>query len=205
LKFLLCVKVASTFRTTSETMLGSPSFLRSRRMCPSNGLLAPELAAGIQRVKSAKSIGVRMGMRLALERLKIPRCASVIGGPYADDVKTRILNTLYFEPFREAGLLAIELAKETQGRIAEGMHWGDKDRVIYEAVLSAANEYPEEVTQIALELSARRDVPRQAIERGIAARKREAKMREEWRKSHPEEERANRLLPPPQFQLRPRR
>ena len=26
-----------------------------------NGLLAPELAAGIQRVKSAKSIGVRMG------------------------------------------------------------------------------------------------------------------------------------------------
>src|ERR1039457_5753981 len=32
-----------------------------------NGLLAPELAAGIQRVKSAKSIGVRMGNWLSLE------------------------------------------------------------------------------------------------------------------------------------------
>jgi hypothetical protein len=33
-----------------------------------NGLLAPELAAGIQRVKSAKSIGVRMGNWLSLKQ-----------------------------------------------------------------------------------------------------------------------------------------
>ena len=33
-----------------------------------NGLLAPELAAGIQRVKSAKSIGVRAGNRLSLKQ-----------------------------------------------------------------------------------------------------------------------------------------
>lgn len=39
---------------------------------------------------------------------------------------------------REAGSLAMELAKEAQGLIAEGMLFGDKDQVIYEAVLSAA-------------------------------------------------------------------
>jgi site-specific recombinase XerD len=33
-----------------------------------NGLLAPELAAGIQRVKSAKSIGVRAGNWLSLKQ-----------------------------------------------------------------------------------------------------------------------------------------
>src|SRR5579871_6918509 len=33
-----------------------------------NGLLAPELAAGIARVKSAKSIGVRMGNWLSLKQ-----------------------------------------------------------------------------------------------------------------------------------------
>jgi hypothetical protein len=49
---------------------------------------------------------------------------------------------------REAGLLALELAKETQGSIAEGMHFSSQDQVVYEAVLSAAREFPEEVTQI---------------------------------------------------------
>jgi hypothetical protein len=41
-----------------------------------NGLLAPELAAGIQRVKSAKSIGVRAGNWLSLKHsstCRIPR------------------------------------------------------------------------------------------------------------------------------------
>jgi hypothetical protein len=33
-----------------------------------NGLLAPEIAAGIQRVKSAKSIGVRAGNWLSLKQ-----------------------------------------------------------------------------------------------------------------------------------------
>ena len=88
----------------------------------------------------------------------------------------------------EAGLLALELAKETQGRIAEGMHFGDKDQVVYEALLSAGKEFPDEVTQIALELCARRDEPQHAIQRAIEAEEQEAKQREEWRKNHPEEE-----------------
>ncbi|HUZ95810.1 MAG TPA: hypothetical protein VMU57_12955 [Edaphobacter sp.] len=97
---------------------------------------------------------------------------------------------------REAGLLALDLAKETQGLIAEGMHFGDKDQVVYEALLSAAKEFPEEVTQIALELCARRDEPQHAIERAIETEERQAKLREEWRKKHPEEERTRRIPPP---------
>lgn len=40
-----------------------------------NGLLAPELAAGIQRVKSAKSIGVRAGSWLSLKQAQMLRKA----------------------------------------------------------------------------------------------------------------------------------
>ena len=97
---------------------------------------------------------------------------------------------------QEAGVLALELAKETQGLIAEGMHFGDKDQVVYEALLSAAKEFPEDVTQIALELCARRDEPQHAIERAIEAEERQTKLQEEWRKKHPEEERTRRVPPP---------
>jgi len=97
---------------------------------------------------------------------------------------------------REASLLALELAKETQGRVAEGMHFGEKNQIIYEAMLSAAPEFPEEVSQIALELSARRDEPRHATQRAIEAQERQAKLREEWLKNHPDENRTRRNIPP---------
>jgi len=97
----------------------------------------------------------------------------------------------------EAGLIAIELAKETQGLIAEDMHFGDKDKTVYEALLSAAPEFPDEVTQIALELCARRDEPQHAIERAIGAQEREARLREEWRRNHPESEKKRRIPVPP--------
>jgi len=97
---------------------------------------------------------------------------------------------------REAGLLALELAKETQGQIAEHMHFGDKDKVIYEALLRAATEFPDEVAQIALELCGRRDEPKHAILRAIAAQEREEKRREEWLKTHPEEKKPKRPPPP---------
>jgi hypothetical protein len=69
---------------------------------------------------------------------------------------------------REAGLIAIELAKETQDLVAEGMHFNDKDKGVYEALLSAAPEFPDEVAQIALELCGRRDEPEHAIQRRSA-------------------------------------
>ena len=97
----------------------------------------------------------------------------------------------------EAGLIAIELAKETQGLIAEDVHFGDKDKIVYEALLSAAPEFPDEVTQIALELCARRDEPQHAIERAIEEQERQARLREEWRKKNPESEKKRRILVPP--------
>ncbi len=97
---------------------------------------------------------------------------------------------------REAGLIALELAKETQGRIAEDMHFGDKDKVVYETMLWAATEFPDEVAQIALELCGRRDEPQHAIARAIAAQEQERKRTEEWLKTHPQEKRAKRPSPP---------
>ena len=105
---------------------------------------------------------------------------------------------------QEAGLVVIELAKETQGLIAEDVHFGDKDKVVYEALLSAAPEFPEEVTQIALELCARRDEPEHAIQRAIEAQERQARLREEWRKKHPESEKRKRIPIPPTMLSEPR-
>jgi hypothetical protein len=96
---------------------------------------------------------------------------------------------------KEASFLAIELAKETQGLIAEGMHFRDKDQVVYEALLSAGTEFPDKVTQIALELSARREEPQHVMQREYEAQVRQAKLREEWREKHPEEKTTKRTIP----------
>lgn len=98
---------------------------------------------------------------------------------------------------REAGLVALRLAREAQGLIAEGLHFGDKDKVIYEAALSAAPEFPEEVTQLALELGARLPEPAHAVQRREEERARERKRREEWAKQNPEKVRERQALPPP--------
>jgi hypothetical protein len=93
---------------------------------------------------------------------------------------------------REAGLLALELAKEGQGLIAEGMIFRDKDSVIYEAVLLAAPEFPDEVTQVALEVCRRRDEPAHATQRRTEKEERQTKLREEWQKKNPEKDRSSR-------------
>lgn len=90
---------------------------------------------------------------------------------------------------REAGSLALELAREAQGLIAEGMLFGDKDKVIYEAMLSAAPEFPDEVTQIALELCGRKNEPGHAVQRRREERDRRAKLRKEWEEKNPESKR----------------
>ena len=97
----------------------------------------------------------------------------------------------------EAGIVATELAKETQGLIAEGMHFGDKDKVIYEAALSAALEFPDEVTQLALELCGRRPEPAHAVRRRAEERAREKRRQEEWAKQNPEKVRERRATAVP--------
>jgi hypothetical protein len=98
---------------------------------------------------------------------------------------------------QEAGLLALALAKETQGQIAEGMLFGDKDNVIYQAALSAAPEFPEEVSQLALELCGRQPEPAHAIQRREEERAREKQRREERAKQNPEKARQRRASPLP--------
>jgi len=76
--------------TLEERKLGSPSTIvrmsAIRKLAveaTDNGLLAPELAAGIHRVKSAKSIGVRMGNWLSQKQaqalLNTPDCSTLKG------------------------------------------------------------------------------------------------------------------------------
>jgi hypothetical protein len=92
-------------------------------------------------------------------------------------------------PGREdAAEIAVALAREVQGRLAEYRHYvreGFQDT--YEALLYAAREKPDEVGQIALELSHRREQPRHALLREAEAEERRAEAREKARAANPEE------------------
>ena len=102
----------------------------------------------------------------------------------------------------EAGRLAIELAKELQGQVAEGRHFRDAGKPVYEALLSAAAEFPDEVAQMALEVCNRRDEPRHAILRSIEANEKREQREREWLAKNPEPKRAKRF--PPVFLSEPR-
>jgi hypothetical protein len=78
----------------------------------------------------------------------------------------------------EAGQVALALVREVQGRRAEGvMFVGNADRVICEALLQASPEYPEEVSQLVLELCGRREEDAAIAQRAAVAA--EARKREE--------------------------
>jgi hypothetical protein len=95
----------------------------------------------------------------------------------------------------EAGRLAIQLAKELQGQIAQGRHFRNADKPVYEALLSAATEFSDEVAQIALELCGRRDEPRHAILRSIEANEKREQREREWLAKNPEPKRPKRYPP----------
>lgn len=78
---------------------------------------------------------------------------------------------------KEAGQVALALVREVQGRQAEGvMFVGDAGKVVYEAMLQASPEYPDEVSQVALELCGRRKESAEVAQRAAEAAK--ARMRE---------------------------
>ena len=95
----------------------------------------------------------------------------------------------------EASGLAIELAKELQGEIAEGRHFRGAAKPVYEALLLAATEFPEDAAQIALELCARRDLPRHAILRSIVANEQRQQRERQWLAQNPEPKRPKRFPP----------
>jgi hypothetical protein len=92
-------------------------------------------------------------------------------------------------PGREdAAALSVALAREVQGRIAEGVIFIEgADRPVYEALLHAAQELPDEVSQIALELCNRRPEPEHAAIRRASAQEEHRKSQEAYAKSHPEQ------------------
>jgi hypothetical protein len=71
---------------------------------------------------------------------------------------------------KEAAKVALELARELQGILAEGVIVLDEiDVPIYQALLQAAPELPEEVAELALELAARRPESERVQGRRVAA------------------------------------
>lgn len=87
----------------------------------------------------------------------------------------------------EAAHLAVRLAQEIQGELAEGVYLLDNvERPVYEALFYAAFDFPDEVAEIALELCHRRPEPEHATKRRIAADEEQRRVQKEYEAKHPE-------------------
>lgn len=91
-------------------------------------------------------------------------------------------------PWRlEAAQTALRMAREVQATKAEGAYFRDnEDQKAYEALLNAAPDLPDEVTQVALELCGRKDPDPQITARAERAAERRREEREEFLRTHPE-------------------
>ncbi len=98
----------------------------------------------------------------------------------------------------EASRLALKLAREAQGRAAEGGWFqNDVDRKVYEALLYAAPEFPTEVSEVALELCRRTDESEEIETRVANFEARRRAEIAEYVKKHPEVTKRRRVAPPP--------
>ena len=99
----------------------------------------------------------------------------------------------------DAARLAIHLAKEVQGLRAEDVWFSDNsDQKVYEALCHAAPDFPDEVSQILLEVCHRRPQSPEIVAREIAYREKRRKEAAEQEESlSPELRRRRRSLPPP--------
>ncbi|MBP1093709.1 P-loop NTPase family protein [Bradyrhizobium diazoefficiens] len=98
-------------------------------------------------------------------------------------------------PWREeAAELALAIGREIQALNAEGNYYSDgHDKVVYEAVLSAAPELRDEVAQLCLELAERRDLDPAISARVEQAHERQREERRQYLEANPQRRRA----PPP--------
>jgi Transcriptional regulator, AbiEi antitoxin len=104
---------------------------------------------------------------------------------------------LEFPGRAEAGDVALTLAREIQGRRAEGVVFvGTADKIVYEAMLHAAPEHPDEVSEIALQLCGRRDDSPSIVDR---ARRHSEKQHRESIQEGARSSRRARLATPPIF------
>jgi hypothetical protein len=99
-------------------------------------------------------------------------------------------------PWREeAAELALAIGREVQALNAERDHYSDgHDKIVYEAVLSAAPELPDEVAQLCLELAERRDLDPAISARVEQAHERQREQRRQYLEANPERQRTP--LPP---------
>jgi hypothetical protein len=71
---------------------------------------------------------------------------------------------------RQVAELAIEIAREIQGRKAEGSYYsGGKDKIVYQVMLYAAPFFPDKVAALCLELARRRDPSPDIVARAAQA------------------------------------
>jgi hypothetical protein len=104
---------------------------------------------------------------------------------------------------KEAAELALVIGREVQALNAEGDYYSlDQDKAVYEAVLSAAPEMPDDVAQLCLELAHRRDLDPAIIVRVEQACERRREQRRQFLEANPE--RGERPFPPawPRGELR---
>ena len=82
---------------------------------------------------------------------------------------------------RQAAELALGIGREVQALNAEGNYYSDgHDKIVYEAMLSAAPELPDEVAQICLELAVRRDLDPAISARAEEAHERQREQRRQY-------------------------
>ena len=88
---------------------------------------------------------------------------------------------------KEAAELALAIGREVQALNAEGNYYSDgHDKAVYEAVLSAAPELPDEVAQLCLELAQRRDLDPAIVARVEQAHERQREQRRQFLEANPE-------------------
>lgn len=88
---------------------------------------------------------------------------------------------------QQAAELALAIGREVQALNAEGNYYSDgHDKTVYEAVLSAAPEFPDEVAQLCLELAQRRDLDPAIVARVEQAHERQREQRRQFLEATPE-------------------
>lgn len=85
----------------------------------------------------------------------------------------------------EAANVAIAIAREIQGQIEEGAS-SRECKEVFEAVLHAAPDRPQEVVALCLELAARRPLGQAAVDRRRKANERTEESRRRWERDHPD-------------------
>jgi hypothetical protein len=87
---------------------------------------------------------------------------------------------------REAAELALVIGREVQALNAEGNYYSDgHDKTVYEVVLSAARELPDEVAELCLELAQRRDLNPAIVARVEQAHERQREQRRQFLEANP--------------------